>query len=296
MTNYKSLCNMPTCKITNFLFIFPFFSSFFFKITCRIVFSYHIFSAYRLRQHFYIKTQEERLSGAPLALNRKNFHLCFFTFATIRQACKSGTNERSHHEQPEVAPSVPACSVGEKTLTERACRIYACVGERYADEVYEGECETDGETGKPAVVFFIGGTENDHQEDKCEESFHHESASTADGFVAFVGGIDAIVSLVFVAIVKGTDTGDLKLDPNEREKLENAFALYLGEKSVNVSPGYALLFTIACIYGSKIYTALQNRKQNELIEAQRKQIEELKQQNAALQSMLARENEETDEQ
>ena len=111
-----------------------------------------------------------------------------------------------------------------------------------------------------------------------------------------VGGIDAIVPLVFVAIVKGTDTGDLKLDPNEREELENAFALYLGEKSVNVSPGYALLFTIACIYGSKIYTALQNRKQNELIEAQRKQIEELKQQNAALQSMLARENEETDEQ
>lgn len=162
--------------------------------------------------------------------------------------------------------------------------------------MYERKAETNGQTGELAVVFFIGGTENDHQEDKCEESFHHESASTADGFVAFGGGIDAIVPLVFVAIVKGTDTGDLKLDPNEREELENAFALYLGEKSVNVSPGYALLFTIACIYGSKIYTALQNRKQNELIEAQRKQIEELKQQNAALQSMLARENEETDEQ
>lgn len=69
----------------------------------------------------------------------------------------------------------------------------------------------------------------------------------------FVSLIDIIVPIALLFVFKNIDKHDAKLEPDERESLISAFAQYLATKEVNVSPGMALIFTIASIYGAKIF-------------------------------------------
>lgn len=105
-----------------------------------------------------------------------------------------------------------------------------------------------------------------------------------------VGGMDAVVPLLFIALVKGTEETDLKLTPQEREDLENAFALYLGEKSIEVNPFYALLFTIATIYGGKMMMAIRNKKLREEKAALEAEIQRQQTEIETLRSMLDKQN------
>lgn len=105
-----------------------------------------------------------------------------------------------------------------------------------------------------------------------------------------VGGMDAVVPLLFIALVKGTEENDLKLNPQEREDLENAFALYLGEKSIEVNPFYALLFTIATIYGGKMMMAIRNKKLREEKAALEAEIQRQQTEIETLRSMLDKQN------
>ena len=92
-----------------------------------------------------------------------------------------------------------------------------------------------------------------------------------------VGVMDTLVPVLVTAlIVKGSELGDTKLTEEERETLIDAWALYLGDKQVQASPGVILMTTILTIYGSKLFAAMQNRKmmeQQRLIEVQREEIE-----------------------
>lgn len=111
-----------------------------------------------------------------------------------------------------------------------------------------------------------------------------------------VGGMDAVVPLLFIALVKGTDEDDLKLTPQERDDLENAFALYLGEKSIEVNPLHALLFTIATIYGGKMMLAIRNKKLREEKAALEAEIQRQQTEIETLRSMLeAKERKENEE-
>lgn len=105
-----------------------------------------------------------------------------------------------------------------------------------------------------------------------------------------VGGMDAVIPLLFIALVKGTEEDDLKLTPQEREDLENAFALYLGEKSIEVNPLHALLFTIATIYGGKMMMAVRNKKLREEKAALEAEIQRQQTEIETLRSMLDKQN------
>ncbi|MBR5029294.1 MAG: hypothetical protein IKX51_08745 [Bacteroidales bacterium] len=109
-----------------------------------------------------------------------------------------------------------------------------------------------------------------------------------------VGGMDAVIPLLFIALVKGTEEDDLKLTPQEREDLENAFALYLGEKSIEVNPFYALLFTIATIYGGKMMMAIRNKKLREEKAELQAEIERQRVEIQTLRDMMAKQAEENE--
>ncbi len=82
--------------------------------------------------------------------------------------------------------------------------------------------------------------------------------------------MDMILPTVAALLLKGTDSQDLKLTPEEHAQLVNAWALYLGNKEVRVSPGMALLVSVATIYASKVAIAIAHRKDDE----ERKALEE----------------------
>lgn len=109
-----------------------------------------------------------------------------------------------------------------------------------------------------------------------------------------VGGMDAVIPLLFIALVKGTEEDDLKLTPQERDDLENAFALYLGERSIEVNPLYALIFTVATIYGGKMMLAIRNKKLREEKAELEAQIERQRVEIQTLRDMMAKQAEEKD--
>lgn len=100
-----------------------------------------------------------------------------------------------------------------------------------------------------------------------------------------VGVMDTVIPLVVMLLMKNVAEESMKLEKSEREELELAWAAYLGDKNVQVSPGVALIVCIVTVYGGKVISVMQDRKQREERNAlyaqlaeQKEQIEQLKQQ------------------
>ncbi len=95
-----------------------------------------------------------------------------------------------------------------------------------------------------------------------------------------VGLMDSLIPVLFALVLKGTSEDKIKLTSDEKENLTSAWAQYLKDVQVNLTPGMVLLGTIAIIYGSKITVALSDRnkekKESEEIASLRKELEELK--------------------
>lgn len=106
-----------------------------------------------------------------------------------------------------------------------------------------------------------------------------------------VGTTDMLVPALLCMLIKHTDVGDYKLQPDESETLVNAWANYLGEKSIDLSPGWALIGSIATIYGSKLMMAFATRKERHELEEMRKQRAEMERQIAELKAMVEKSNE-----
>ena len=88
--------------------------------------------------------------------------------------------------------------------------------------------------------------------------------------------MDTLVPVLLLLIIKGANEDKLKLTGEEKETLTQAWAQYLKDSNVQMSPGAVLIGTVAVIYGAKITLALTEMKRNQ------KENEELKQLRAEL--------------
>ena len=86
--------------------------------------------------------------------------------------------------------------------------------------------------------------------------------------------MDVLVPVVIVLIIKGADSEELKLTPEETQTLTEAWALYLRDSNVQMSPAMVLLGTIGIIYGSKVVIALQTAKENKKAEQEEQELKE----------------------
>lgn len=102
-----------------------------------------------------------------------------------------------------------------------------------------------------------------------------------------VGVMDVIIPIVLVLLIKGTDKDAVKLEPDERETLVNAWAGFLGDKNIQASPGVVLAVAIITVYGGKIFAAMADRKRRDELNQLRAQMDELQAENAMLQQQLA---------
>jgi len=78
--------------------------------------------------------------------------------------------------------------------------------------------------------------------------------------------INSLVPLLLVLLIKNSNSENYKLTPDEHQTLVNAWANYLKDSNVQVSPGILLIVSIASIYGAKITTAVAERKKEEKIQ------------------------------
>lgn len=86
--------------------------------------------------------------------------------------------------------------------------------------------------------------------------------------------MDVLVPVVIVLIIKGADSEQLKLTSEETQTLTEAWALYLRDSNVQMSPGMVLLGTIGIIYGSKVVIALNTAKENKKAEQEEQELKE----------------------
>lgn len=86
--------------------------------------------------------------------------------------------------------------------------------------------------------------------------------------------MDVLVPVVIVLIIKGADSEQLKLTSEETQTLTEAWAMYLRDSNVQMSPGMVLLGTIGIIYGSKVVIALQTAKENKKAEQEEQELKE----------------------
>lgn len=92
-----------------------------------------------------------------------------------------------------------------------------------------------------------------------------------------VGTLDVVLPLLVTMLLRGTERDDCRLDPSEHETLVEAWASYLGDKNVDVSPGWALIISMITIYGAKVGGALANRKERQQLQAAQAEAERLRQ-------------------
>ena len=92
-----------------------------------------------------------------------------------------------------------------------------------------------------------------------------------------VGTLDVVLPLLVTMLLRGTERDDCRLDPSEHETLVEAWATYLGDKNVDVSPGWALIISMITIYGAKVGGALANRKERQQLQAAQAEAERLRQ-------------------
>lgn len=86
--------------------------------------------------------------------------------------------------------------------------------------------------------------------------------------------MDVLVPVFIVLIIKGADSEQLKLTSEETQTLTEAWALYLRDSNVQMSPGMVLLGTIGIIYGSKVVIALNTAKENKKAEQEEQELKE----------------------
>lgn len=111
-----------------------------------------------------------------------------------------------------------------------------------------------------------------------------------------VGVMDTVLPILLALVVKGAVRDDMELEDSERETLTDAWAVYLGDKNVQASPGAVLITSIATIYGAKLFDAMQHaklRRQEELLAEQQQrlddqsvELEELRRQRQTLRQQL----------
>lgn len=92
-----------------------------------------------------------------------------------------------------------------------------------------------------------------------------------------VGTMDVILPLLITLLIKHSERDDCKLTKDEHETLVEAWANYLGDKNVQMSPGVSLLMAIATIYGAKVVVAMTSAKERKEVERQRAEINLMKQ-------------------
>ena len=92
-----------------------------------------------------------------------------------------------------------------------------------------------------------------------------------------VGTLDVVLPLLVTMLLRGTERDDCRLDPSEHETLVEAWATYLGDKNVSVSPGWALIISMITISGAKVGGALANRKERQQLQAAQAEAERLRQ-------------------
>jgi len=102
-----------------------------------------------------------------------------------------------------------------------------------------------------------------------------------------VGVMDVLLPLAVVLLVKGTDKADIKLEPDERETLVQAWAGYLGDKSIQASPGVVLIIAILTVYGGKIVGAVADKRRRDELAQARAQLEEQQEEIQRLEQQLA---------
>lgn len=91
-----------------------------------------------------------------------------------------------------------------------------------------------------------------------------------------VGTMDVLLPAAGAILLKGSDKDDLRLSDTEHDTLVEAWSAYLAGKSVQVSPGAALVLAILTIYGAKVATAVNNRRTRDRLEEQQREIEQLR--------------------
>lgn len=89
-----------------------------------------------------------------------------------------------------------------------------------------------------------------------------------------VGTMDVVIPLLLAFIIKGSERDDAKLTPEEHDTLVEAWATYLGDKNVQLSPGTTLIVALLTIYGSKVMIAVNHRAEKNEITRLRAQVEE----------------------
>lgn len=92
-----------------------------------------------------------------------------------------------------------------------------------------------------------------------------------------VGLMNSLIPVIILLILKGVDEKELKLSSEEHNVLIQAWAMYLKDSNIEMSPGMILLVTIGSVYGAKVTKVLTDRKrleqENNLIASQVQQIE-----------------------
>lgn len=91
-----------------------------------------------------------------------------------------------------------------------------------------------------------------------------------------VGTLDVVMPLLISIMIRGSEREESRLTEGERETLTEAWATYLGDKNVSVSPGVALSVAMITVYGAKVISALESRRQRRELEEARRQVEELR--------------------
>ena len=92
-----------------------------------------------------------------------------------------------------------------------------------------------------------------------------------------VGTMDVVIPLLITLLIKHSERDDCKLTKDEHETLVEAWANYLGDKNVQMSPGMSLLMAIATIYGAKVVVAMTSAKERKVVEQQRDEIDRMRQ-------------------
>lgn len=104
--------------------------------------------------------------------------------------------------------------------------------------------------------------------------------------------MNSIIPVIFVLIIKSAEKENLELTQSERETLTNAWAQYLRDSNIQMSPGVVLLGTIAIIYGSKITMVLTERKrEKDLEEKEQKQAQQIEKLTSRLEELEKNDNE-----
>lgn len=91
-----------------------------------------------------------------------------------------------------------------------------------------------------------------------------------------VGTLDVVMPLLISIVIRGSERDGSRLTEGERETLTEAWATYLGDKNVSVSPGVALMVAMVTVYGAKVISALESRRERRELEEARREAEELR--------------------